>query len=85
MFTQICRAPFTPSARLRQDSLGVIITRAGTDSLPTHWESLRQPGQLWYCRVAPPAVSRGATGSGYPTEVAGFVMHRPGSHPSAAA
>lgn len=36
--------------------------------------SLRQPGQLWGCRVAPPCVSRGATSSSRPTEVTEFVM-----------
>lgn len=48
------RAPFSPPARLRQDS-SCVITSAGTDSL---W-----PRQLWCCRVAPPAVSRGALSS----------------------
>lgn len=33
------------------------------------WQSLSQPGQLWCCRAAPSAVSRGATGPGSPTEV----------------
>lgn len=51
------RAPFSPPARLRQDSSSVI-TSAGRDSL---WAR-----QLWCCRVAPPAVSRGVPSSGCP-------------------
>lgn len=69
IYLLVWRFPLTPSARLRQGSCGV----TGTDSLPIPWESQRQPGQLWGCRVAPPSVSRGATTSGCPTEVTAFV------------